>query len=581
MTIRIPEKYISDDDSSSDSDIVFGSRNDTDVDELAIGYGYYTSPNATPRPAFTTPAIPINAPPRSRSRNRHHLSRNTSSESIAKQSTTSSRSSTKRKFVRQRHASAEIREFQISSFIAHGRVTNYAKALLYMPRYVRCTSTCYERLISSTKGISRATKTYIALLASAEMGCQYFVSYFTAKYLEVGGDNTWLRGIGNTPGKVKRIAELNRKLAKGPWRIAGGDIRSLVENREVEGMIEEGWSLTEAVQIITILAMFQTQSSIALGLGIICEGDVFGGTFWRKISRNSGQEVGQEAGEDEEPDYFSSHKGESLGHIVRGGRRDIIDKLRMRMLASGHLSPDMSFDNLQKLQADAMRNGNGSIGHDTENRFRQCLVEQQTNGHQLAEQPLSMSFKRASEPTAPVKPQKTDEHPINPVIEDLSRFTIDGTAKSTVFPTTHPILVSNHYSWDNALTVLNSHLADLAPNLDKRFHLPTSRTFLQITSTEHIDIIPFYEALRHYSLALLGIMKERYDYKLINQFLIDDLRAFVRRICLDPRGMVNSDWETIKDLGFSAAEIVEIGVIACEARFMGVLMYAFKAVGSI
>jgi hypothetical protein len=412
-------------------------------------------------------------------------------------------------------------------------------------------------------------------LASAEIGCQYFVSYFTAKFLEVGGDNAWLKGIGHAPGKVRRIADLNRRLVEGLWRIAGGDIRSLIESRDVDEEVEEGWTLTEVVQIVTILAMFQTQSSIALGLGVVCEGDVFGGTVWRRISRNTDQETA----EDEEPDYFSSHKSESLGHIIRGGRRDIIDKLRMHMLASGHLSPDMSFDNLHKLHLDAVRNGNGAVGHREETIFRQCLLEHQTNGHKDVDRPLEMTMSNSATPTATRKTET--ESPINPTIEDLSRFTKDDTGKSTVFPSTHPILALNQYSWDDALQILNSHLPDLAPNLDKRFHLPTSRTFLQITSQDQIDVTPFCDALRHYSLALLGIMNEKYDYTLITKFLNDNLRAFVRRICLDPRGMVKSDWEAVKDLGFSPAEIVEIGVIACEARFMGVLIYAFKAVGSI
>jgi hypothetical protein len=439
-----------------------------------------------------------------------------------------------------------------------------------MPRYVRCTSTCYERLISSIKGISRSIKTYIALLASAEIGCQYFVSYFTAKFLEVGGDDAWLKGIDNAPGKVRRLAELNRRLVEGPWMIAGGDIRSLIESREIDGLVEEGWTITEVVQIVTILAMFQAQSSIALGLGVVCEGDVFGGTVWRRLSRDTEQET------DEEPDYFSSHKGGSLGHIVRGGRRDIIDKLRMRMLAS---APDMSFDNLHELHLDAVRNGNGVIGHAAEAVFRQCLSEHQTNGHQTDDRPLEMKSSNSATPT--VTRNTETESPVNPVIEDLSRFTMEDTAKSTVFPSTHPILASNQYSWDDALQIPHSHLPDLAPNLDKRFHLPTSRTFLQFPSQEQIDVTPFCDAVRHYSLALLGIMNEKYDYHLVNQFLNDDCRAFVRRICLDPRGMVKSDWEVVRELGFSPAEIVEIGVIACEARFMGVLMYAFKAVGSI
>ena len=66
--------------------------------------------------------------------------------------------------------------------------------------------------------MSRGVKLYVAMMAAAEVGCQYFVSYFTAKYLEVGGDSGWLKGIQKTPGKLQRIAVLNRKMVQEPWR---------------------------------------------------------------------------------------------------------------------------------------------------------------------------------------------------------------------------------------------------------------------------------------------------------------------------------------------------------------------------
>jgi len=131
--------------------------------------------------------------------------------------------------------------------------------------------------------MSRGVKLYVAMMAAAEVGCQYFVSYFTAKYLEVGGDSGWLKGIQKTPGKIQRIAVLNRKMVQEPWMLAKTDIIDMTEKREVDGVEEEGWSVSEVVQIITILAMFHAQSSIALALGVVCEADVFGGTIWRAV----------------------------------------------------------------------------------------------------------------------------------------------------------------------------------------------------------------------------------------------------------------------------------------------------------
>ena len=586
VTIQLAEKYISDDSSSSDSDIDFGSRAVPDVDEATTGYGYYTSPDVTPRPTFTTPAIPINAPPRSRSRNRHHhLSRNTSSDSIAARSIASSHRSSKREFVRQRHASKDIRAFQISSFIAHGRVTNYAKVLFYLLRYVRCTSTCYERLISSTKGISRSIKTFTALIASAEMGCQYFVSYFTAKYLEVGGDHAWLRGLAEAPGKMTRVAELSRILVHEPWKITANDLKGIIESKEVDGVLEEGWSTAEVVWIIAILAMFHAQSSIALGLGVVCEADLFGGTVWRRISRNSAHDSLGDQGPDESSENYI-HGGRAFDVNVPGGRKDILDKLRWRMLSGSHLSPDMSFDNLQNLRAESIRKEDATRKA-AEAAFLEILHSPPVrstpspNGQQLSKS-LPTPANSDKTPTFRV-PEKDMDPPVNPIIEEVSRFTkTSEPAKPVVFPSSSPILSTNHYCWDDALHFLQTHLPDLAMNFDKRFHLPATRTFLQPSPyTDPVDVTPFKDTLQHYSLALIGIMREGYNYKSIREFLCDELSAFVRLICLNPRGMMKRDWDRMRALGFTNAEIVEIVVMVCEARFMGVLMYSFKALGEL
>ena len=571
ITISIPEQYVSD-NSSSDCDVVFGSRA-PDYDDSFEGYSYYTSPDATPRPTFSTPAIPINAPPRSRPGIHHPISRNTSQESFV-QSTTSTHESVERKYPRQPRASGEIREFQIASFVTHGRVTNYAKVLFFMPRYLRCSSTCYEKLIGSTKGIPRPNKTFVALLAAAEKGCQYFVSYFAAKFLEVGGDSVWLKGIKNIPGYMQRIAVLNRKLVQEPWALTEKDIAALMETREIDGYDEEGWNLTEVVQIITILVMFHSQSSLALGLGVVSEADVFGGTIWRRISRSTDSE---DACSMESEDHFSGgRKRGGLSMSLYDEREEIIDKLKLRMLESGHLSSDMSFDNLHGLHRKSTRNGNG-IDPRVESVFRQVLEnDKQKNG--LAPPASSYSPSSSATTPRPKASQPKSESPLNPVIEDLSRFTNDGPSKSTIFPSNLPL---KQYCWDETMQILQHNLPDLAATLDKRFHLPPTRKFLQSNLPNPIDVTTFKEALHYYSLALLGIIKDTYNYKLINEFVGDELGAFVRLISLDPRRLTKRDWEVVRGLGFSCAEIVEICMMVSEARFMGVLMYAFKVIASL
>jgi PA26 p53-induced protein (sestrin) len=551
IPLPIPEKYVSDYTSSdSDSDVEFGRRRSS-VTADTSGYSYYDSPDATPRPTFSTPAIPINAPPRTR--RKQDISRNASQESIVQSTTSSHR---EHRFPHQPHASPEIAEFQVLSFVTHGRITNYAKILFFLPRYLRCSTTCYEKLVGSARGgLARGVKMYVCLLAAAEVGSQYFVSYFSAKFGEVGGDLAWIRGgVTEVPPRIQRITALNAKMVAEPWALSVEDVTALMQPGEDEE--EEGWTVAEAVQIITILAMFQTQSNLALATGVVCEADVFGGTVWRRIRDD-----------DNDSDLlFSGTKKRTFHFSGPDAREEISDKLRLKMVTDGHMSPDMSFDNLEVLRRTANSNGHARNPRN-EGLFTELLNEERT---------VQMTT-TARSPTRSGSSTATD--PVNPVIDDLSRFTASPTPSAAgIFPAS---MTPSKMNWEDALHTLQAHLPDLATNLDKRFHLPPTRTFLQTPSRDRLDAKPFKQALQAYSLALLGWYGETYDYTAVSDFLGDELREFIRRIVLGARGLSKEDWENIRGAGFCAVEVVEICMMVLEARFMGILLYAYKVIAEL
>ena len=603
IAISIPEKYVSDPNESDAS-----SHEESDVELNLVlepsteGYSYYDSPETTPRPVFSTPAIPINVPPRSRKPPPpRDFSRQTSTDSLVSTMSHKGSSGTaltinawgRHKWPKQPKPSKEIREFQIESWIKHGRVTNYAKLLFGMPRYVRCSSTCHEKLLGSSKNgsaMTRSVKMYFALMAAAERGCQYFVSYFTAKFLEVGGNGSWLKGLDGSPEKVQLVAELNRKIAMGGWELTAGDLRKLIG--KVDGKVKNGsspskeeshdkWSITELVHIIVILAMFHAQSSIALGLGVVSEGDVFGGTIWRKISRFQIED------DTSETEHYVSVGGERMKEQTwepKLSRRDeIVEKLRLRTFGSGHLSPDLSFENLVALRR---RSFHRSASEEDPNEviFRQLLEPHSSTAppqKDVSQAPLSdtlaQSLPAKLHLAKHLNIQSPSETPINPIIEDLSRFTISSISTSSRFPKSTPILSTKTFFWDDAFQTLSVYLPDLAPNLDKRFHLPPTRTFLQPDQSDSpLDITPFTHALQNYTLAHLGIYKEDYSYKEIHEWLDNHLLHWVDKLSLDAKSVTKTEWEIMRTMGFSVSELSEICVIVCEARFLGVLVRCLK-----
>lgn len=401
---------------------------------------------------------------------------------------------------------------------------------------------------------------YVALLAAAEVGCQYFVSYFSAKIGEISGDLSWIRSVKNAPSRIQRITALNWKMVSEPWSLDVVDVWTLMDPRDDED--GETWTVAEVVQIIVVLAMFHAQSALALATGVVCEADVFGGTVWPRVTRD----------DDTDSDVLFSGTKKRAFHFstMADAREEVMDKLRMKMVSGGRLSPDMSSDNLENLHHETKTNG-----HVRDPRMEALFHEILNEDRQF-----NVSTSHAS-PRSPQRPGSSHANePVNPIIDDLTPFTALPTPTTAqIFP---PSLLPQKFAWEDALHTLQQHLPDLAKNLDKRFHLPPTRNFLQPASPrDRLDAKPFKDALHAYSLALLGWFKDGYDYSSVTDFLDDELRKFVRRVVLGARGLTKEEWQAVRASGFEVAELVEICMMVCEARFMGVLMYACKVIGSL
>jgi sestrin 2 len=374
-----------------------------------------------------------------------------------------------------------------------------------VPGYVQCTTLCYEKLVSSSLILPRNLKTYLALLASAGTGSQYFTSYFSAKFLEVGGDSSWLTSLPRAPERVQRISGMSRAMLERPWE------------DPLSGM--EGWTRVEQAMVGVVVGMFHAQSMVALGVGAVCEGDVFGGTVWRRQQR---REEGVE--------------------VERGTFRDeLVEKLRL------------------------MSNGYGGHANSTDHLW---------NLHQVMDQDAMLDSRAEDTPLT------STSKPINPIIEDLTRFDLLNSSPTPVpYPlSTSPPQITHVYTWPNTLQTISSLLPDISPNLDRRFRLRPVESFLQSPVREQVDPSEFVDALRAYCLGLIGLVCDSYDYCELREFLPGKLRRFLRKLCLNARELSRENWRDLLSLGFSHAEIVQIIVTATEARFQGVLIYFFRHV---
>lgn len=102
------------------------------------------------------------------------------------------------------------------------------------------------------------------------------------EFLYQGGDPKWLLGLDCAPPKLRALYNINKVMAHRPWVLKQEDLEHLTK--------KSGWSLSEVVQAVVILAHFHSLSSFIHGCGITPEVDFDNGhTFLMTHASNPAQ----------------------------------------------------------------------------------------------------------------------------------------------------------------------------------------------------------------------------------------------------------------------------------------------------
>ena len=183
------------------------------------------------------------------------------------------------------HASTNTKALHKDCYLNTGRVTNIGRILSYFPRFYESTLQLHDELIRKHSGpLPRAIKLYLSTMASAHCNCQYFVSYYSKKFLEEGRETDWLRHIDAAPRKIQRLGKICSLIATQPWKIRPRHIEELLERSQESsqsGDSSDQWTIAELVQSLAILVITNNQAHFALAVGIVPEPDTFGGAWVR------------------------------------------------------------------------------------------------------------------------------------------------------------------------------------------------------------------------------------------------------------------------------------------------------------
>lgn len=536
--------------------------------------------------------------------------------------------------IHQRRASRNLRTFHLNCYFSTGRISNLGRILSYFPRFYESTIVLHDELIRKQGGpLQRVTKLYLSIMAAAQCSCQYFVSYFAKKFLQLGQNPEWIEGLHKAPRKIQRLGKINALLAHQPWRLRQEDIEELLGRSKESidnGDLSDQWTMGELVQTICILVVVNCQAHFCLAVGLVPEPDTFGGAC---IKQSPGERTPRNVSVNVLP-LFTSYDSRTYASPLSyrnsyADERSSIDshspcmvipqKVEFPSETGSPLPEEVEEDSLPnrlwkrrqsfkqaKLWAPQPptedEHSTNEFGLD--GIFAQCgIVEAEVNAQPtptLSRSPFwaAANLVRKSPGTHGLLspfPSYQDlfeadpeaaTMPVNPVLEDMSRF-YDST--SQLLPEDFD-LRSKEYrvlrladcNWeDHTCSLIGRFVPNLETVLDQNLQEAREAAgdeddgFFFSSENGTVDQGPLRDAVWFFILRLYGIYNDGYEYRDVNLLLNKPAKAFLKKVCFTPEQINRSDWQSIGK-GLKSQEKVLLALLASHARMYACLVYAFR-----
>lgn len=525
---------------------------------------------------------------------------------------------------RQRRANANLRTLHISCYMSTGRVSNMGRMLSYFPRCYETILQLHDELLRKEGGpLQRTTKLYLAIMAAAQAKCQYFVSYFTKKFIQLGQNLEWLEGIHRTPPKIQRLGKINALLSQQPWSISQEHKDELLGRPKEsvnQGNISDQWTLAELVQSIAIFVVINSQAHFVLSVGLVPEADTFGGARIRSRRRNQ-QRASTTASVDVIP-LFCSY--DSRKYASPDSFENKFTSARTFQASSPCMIVPTTTESHRDLKQDDLsdtRSYPASIlqCHDDLLQQQILLIEREESQFQICgeidddsidltsstdNQPSSSPFwiaenlvSHSSYTSGLLSPTLLHDDsqsnartaaimPINPILERMERFYDPDLQRSCseydVRSEEFAVLRLTDHNWeDHTCSLIARFVPGLESVLDQGLQEARDAAgddddgFFFKDEEGPIDQAPLREAVWFLVLRLYGIKNDGYNYKDVNSLLTTSAKKFIKKVCFSPQSMSRMDWSSIGK-GLKSQEKVLLALIASHARQYACLIYGFR-----
>jgi hypothetical protein len=106
-----------------------------------------------------------------------------------------------------------------SIFLQKGQLTHVDRTLMMIPQYMAVFSALEDQLLVQENVLGLPLRQFLMVLAGCLHRCEYIVSYYSYRFLQVGGNPKWLQGYAHIPPHVQRLAQWSGILSSRPWML--------------------------------------------------------------------------------------------------------------------------------------------------------------------------------------------------------------------------------------------------------------------------------------------------------------------------------------------------------------------------
>ncbi|MFH4975259.1 hypothetical protein AB6A40_001968 [Gnathostoma spinigerum] len=394
------------------------------------------------------------------------------------------------------------------------------KYLTLHPKYHEVFKETVNQLLYGVGPMKATDRHYVALMAASRHHCHFLMNLHAREFERLGGDLTWLKGIGHAPLKIQSLDKLNAILAHQPWNTSPGRIAALTKCPP-----PNNWLLSELVQAVIVLAHTHVLCSFVLGNDC--------------IDPLENQRKGE---------WPYNENGWSSATLTTGGNDEIKSLLlKMRELAANNKKNDVirssNFANVEEyvINADDDRMNITSDNDSSGQSAVECVDSQ-----------------------------------------SVPQFTFDNTYAYEDFinhskPKTVKTLKIHDFSWeDHGYSCVFDLYSEIADMLDKKFTLTQNLTYFTLGGYSDVDTTKYRTAVWMYIQCLFGIRHDDYDYAEVNLMLSREMKTFLKTVCCFPNKVTSAMRKSFMP-GFEPSEKVHVLLMIMEARLQAELIYFFRA----